>query len=502
MRNVHLLNIPAREAAFRGADRVSEIVEGSIGPAGQNLLLEKGNTTTNDGMKISQHLSDSTEDVFERRGALYQHSGSVKVEQLVKDSTSAYFSLSKGIRKALLPYLPSSSVPIALKPVSELRKQLKKEFDEVCERLKDKVKPVESREELIKSALVSVEDEELAEMIGGMQWDLVQKTGDGIIKPQETAEYESSIEQATGIYMDNGFATALMINNPEKESLEIENTHVLLTNYTIDSLTPITPLLIDLKRQNKNILSIFARAFTQQAMKEISEWTQKGMLIAPINAPYTNQGQVFLDLAAVTGANYITDETKGLELINTKDIGFSKRLSCGRNESFVLGAGDEAERVKARISVVEKDLEASNSEFYKDTLKERIAGLKGAYAILKVGSKTPEDRKRKFDKCEDAVGAVRNALKSGTVKGGGLAFKEVADELPDDYILKEPLYSIHRQIMNSMPEGYEVPEWCRDPYISLITALEIAIENSLNMSNVMGVDCAPNPDKLSELLKK
>ena len=51
--------------------------------------------------------------------------------------------------------------------------------------------------------------------------------------------------------MDNGFATALLINNPEKESLEVDDCHVLLTNYTIDSLDAITPLLVDLKRQNK-----------------------------------------------------------------------------------------------------------------------------------------------------------------------------------------------------------------------------------------------------------
>ena len=44
-----------------------------------------------------------------------------------------------------------------------------------------------------------------------------------------------------------------------------------------------------------------------------------------------------------------------------------------------------------------------------------------------------------------------------------------------------------------MPADYEVPEWCRDPYISLVTALEIAIENSLNLANIMAIDTAPNP---------
>ena len=501
--NIQLLGILAREKAFIGADRVANSVKQSMSVAGRELLLEKGNTTTKDGMKISQHLSVSTENEFERRGALYQHAGSVKVEQLFKDSTSTYFAFCEAIRKALLPYLPSTAVPIG-KPVSELKRQLKEEYEEICTKLKLKTKKIESREELIASAQVSVDDEELAEMIGGMQWDLVQATGEGIIKPQETAEYESSIERVTGIHMDNGFATALLINNPEKESLEIDNAHVLLTNYVIDSLTPITPLLMDLKRQNKVVLAIFARAFTQGAMKEISEWGMKGMFIAPINAPYTNQSQVFMDIGAVTGATYVTDETKGLELINTKDIGFSKRISCGRNESFILGAGDDEEetRVKERVSTIEKDLKASNSEFYKDTLKERIAGLKGAYAMLKVGSKTTEDRKRKYDKAEDAVGAVRNALKEGTIRGAGIALKELADTLPDTYILKEPLKSVYYEITNSLPAGTEIPEWVRDPYNSIMGALEIAIENSLNLSNIMATDVSPNPDKLSELLKK
>ena len=165
MKNIQLLDIAARDAAFKGADQVADRVEASMGPAGMNLLLEKGNTTTNDGMKISSHLSLSLDDPFERRGALYQHSGSVKVEQLVKDSTSAYFSLSRALRKALLPYLPSKSVPVGLKPISSLKEQLAQEYKEVCERLQEKVVPITSREQLVRSALVSVEDENLAEMI-------------------------------------------------------------------------------------------------------------------------------------------------------------------------------------------------------------------------------------------------------------------------------------------------------------------------------------------------
>lgn len=501
MSNIHLIGIEAREKAFIGADKVATAVEASMGPAGQNLLLEDGNTTTNDGKRISHNLSESLTDEFERRGAIYQHQGSVRVEKEVKDSTSTYFSLSKALRKALVQYLPTKSVPIAKKPISELRNQLQEEYKVIDEKLKEMAKPISSREELIASAMVSVEDKELAEMIGGTQWDLTQKSGDAVIMVQDTNNIKSSIEITNGIYTDSGFSSALLINNQAKQSIDLVNTHVLLTNHTITNLNELTPLLSDLRISGKTVLALFSRAFSEEALASITEWAKSGMFIIPINAPFTDQGQVFLDIAAVTGATYISTETKKLSDIIMSDVGFSKSISCSRYETFVAGNGKEEDAVKDRVIELEEAFEKEESLFYKDTLRQRIACLKGALAILKVGSRTEEDRKRKHDKADDAVGAVRNALKGGTVVGAGVAFKEIADSLPDTYILKEPLYAVYRQIKNTLPEGYEVPEWVRDPYVSLSTALEIAIENSLNLSNIMAIHTAELPKDL-EALKK
>ena len=63
------------------------------------------------------------------------------------------------------------------------------------------------------------------------------------------------------------------------------------------------------------------------------------------------------------------------------------------------------------------------------------------------------ERKRLFDKCEDAVNAVRSAFQEGTVEGGGLAFKKISESLPDTYILKRPLLALYEQIMSTAPAG-------------------------------------------------
>lgn len=501
MTNIHLIGIESRDKAFKGADKIAGAVEASLGPSGQNILLEEGNTTSNDGKRISQYLSESLEDEFERRGALYQHSGAARVEKEVKDNTSTYFALAKAIRKSLLPYLPTKNVPVAKKPISQLRNQLNAEYKEIDQKLKEMAKPIFSREELVNSALVSVEDEQLAELIGGTQWDISRKTGDGVIVVQDTNNIKSNIEITNGIYTDSGFSSAYYINNPSKQSIELVDTYILLTNHTITNLNDLTMLFTDLKKSGKSILAIFSRAFSQEALAGLDEWAKAGMFIFPINAPYTDQGQVFLDIAAITGAKYISDETKPLSEITMADIGYSKSLSCSRFETFISGSGKEEANINDRIKELETAYEKEESLFYKDTLRQRMACLKGAFAILRLGSRTEEDRKRKHDKADDAVGAVRNALRGGVVRGAGIAFKEIADTLPDTYILKEPLYAVYRQIKNTLPEDYIVPEWVRDPYISLTTALEIAIENSLNLANIMAVHTAKLPKDI-ETLKK
>jgi len=49
------------------------------------------------------------------------------------------------------------------------------------------------------------------------------------------------------------------------------------------------------------------------------------------------------------------------------------------------------------------------------------------------------------------------------------------------------------QPVEPSPTDFVIEDWVRDPYISIVGALELAIENALNMSNIMAIDCAPNP---------
>lgn len=481
----YIKGIDAREKMFKGADDTAEVVIQSIGPFGLNVYTQKGEKTTNDGFLISKSISDAIKDEFERRGALMQHQASSKTNEKVADATSTTIALQKGIRQELIKYLPTKTRFVSLKPISELRKQLESERDYVIAEMKKDVVMIESEADLISSAKVSVEDQGLANLIGKTQWEL---GADGIIIAEEVNETESSIEKVDGLMIDNGFVSSLMINNPEKQSLELKNASIVLTNHTISSIEPLKTLITQLAVERKSEVVLMARAFTQDVIAQVNELAKGGFMMYLINAPFTNQSQIMKDLAAVTGAKYYDQDETTLNDLNITDVGSFSKVSIQIRGGVITGHDNEAtkERIKARVEILEQELAGEKSTFQQKEIAKRLAQFKAGFAILKVGAHTTGERGRLKDKCDDAVVSTRLALKGGTVAGAGLAFKRIAEKMDEKSLLKRPLQIVYNHIIGSAPEGYVVEEWVRDPYITLETALTNACETAGLMASING----------------
>jgi chaperonin GroEL len=497
MAKISLTGIQARNKAIAGMSYVASAVKSTLGPFGQNFLLEKQNKITNDGYLISNELAPSIKDEFERRGALVALEGSSKTNDMVGDATSTAWALTEAIVKEAVRFLPNENSIKAKKTPSEIIKMINTAKDEVILVLKDVSTPITTKEALIKSALVSVEDEEIAELLGSMQWDL---GAEGIIIAQEVNETETKIERVSGILLDNGFSATHMINNPEKGSLDVADIDVLLTNYTIgveELKTLNTNVFSHLIMQKKWGVVLIARAFTADAIKKCQESIQAGFAIFPINAPYTNQSQMMHDIETVVGGRYIDVEESSLADVYVTDVGFIKSLSARSHDAVVTGEKNEASeaRAVARIEELKKKREASGSDFEKKMFDSRIAQLANGFAILKVGSQSLADRKRLKDKCDDAVNAVRYALQGGTVAGAGQAFKDISDKMEEGNILKRPLRVIYDTIVSSAPDGWTIPEWVVDPYLVLKCALENSCSVAATMANIGGQVVEENPKK-------
>lgn len=503
---ISVVGIKARDKVIKGADYVADMVKSTLGPFGLNALLEKGNHPTNDGYTISAELSGTLDDEFERRGALALHEASSKTNDEVGDATSTSEALTQAIVREAIKYLPSEKSITAKKKPSEILKMIEDNKKEVIATLKTMATDVASEQELINSAKVSVEDEELAKLIGEAQWKIGK---DGFILAEEVNEPKSSIQVVKGIRIDNGFGTPYVVTDEKNQTLDIRDVNIILTNYTIKDAADLQLLnknvFSELIKQKKNNVVIIARAFSSEVIRLCLESSQKGFAIFPINAPYTYQGEIMRDLAAITGATYYDMEEKALEDMRVEDVGFATKLLARRFDAIITGINDETkvlanEAVQKRVKQLQDRLDGGQlSDFEKKALQARLAQFNGGFAILKVGAETPFERKYKYDKAQDAVNSVRLALQGGTVKGGGLAFKEISESLPDGDILKKPLLCINQQIMESAPQDFVIEDWVRDPYLTLVSALKNACSVAGQLISINAVittkDIKPKADE-------
>ncbi len=495
MQQISITGYKAREKALKGIEYVSEVIKSTIGPSGLNVILSKGRKSTNDGYLIASELQHTVKDEFERLAAQMAHEASSKTNDMVGDATSTAWALTGAICKEASRYLPNDKTIKAKKNPAEIRSMIISSKDFVISELDKATTPITSKEELIKSALVSVEDPELAEMLGSMQWELGTE---GIIVAEEVNDSKCSIEKVTGIRLDNGFGTSMMVTDPEKQSLEVKEMPIMLTNYTIgvEELTALkSQIFAPLISQKKLGIILIARAFTSDAIKLCQTSMSAGFAIFPINAPYTDQKEIMKDIQAVVGGRYIDTEESNLSDIYITDIGYAKRLTARLYDAIVTGIEDEQAkgRVTKRAEELKAKFQGQVSDFEKKHIEGRIAQLRNGFAILKVGSKSATDRKRLKDKADDATQAVRHALKYGTVKGGGLAFKEISDKMDDTNILKRPLLCVYNQIIDSNPDDFVIQDWVRDPVYVLKTALENACAFGATFASTNGIITNSNP---------
>lgn len=476
----------ARQKLMTGVDFIAGAVKLTLGPYGQNWFLEKGNKVTNDGVTIAKEMW--LKDELGHRGVVAMQQAADKTNNEVGDGTTTSIILAQAIVKEAVKEIGDASGLSRKRSPVEVMKQITRERDEVITLLREKATPIKTEQDLINSAIVSVEDKELGEMIGKTQFEL---GAEGVILAEEDAGKETTIEKVVGIRIDNGFGTSMIVNNQEKNTLEVKDTRVILTSHTLHDFQPLVeenqmkpPKIINqLVGKNFRNFTIVARAFTSEAIKVCMENIKRGILIHPINAPYENQAEVMKDMAAVLGGTFYHDESASLEDMQISDVGFATKVVAGRWSAIFTGKNDEEaqKRVAKRIIEIEKELAGEKSDFMKKKLRERIAQLKSGFAVLKVTGVNEIDRKYKFDKCVDAVNAVRVAYQTGTVKGAGLAFQEIAETLPDTYILKKPLMTIWEQIKATAPDGFVVPEWVRDP----VGVLECSLRNACSVAGTI-----------------
>jgi chaperonin GroEL len=138
------------------------------------------------------------------------------------------------------------------------------------------------------------------------------------------------------------------------------------------------------------------------------------------------------DAAILTGGEVISEEV-GLKLdkVGLEVLGTARRIVVDKDTTTIIDGAGEQSAIEDRIRQIRAEIEASDSDWDREKLQERLAKLSGGVSVLKVGAATEVELKEKKHRLEDAISATRAAIEEGIIAGGGSALVQLAEGLGD-----------------------------------------------------------------------
>ena len=418
----------ARNALARGVEKLTDAVKVTMGPRGRNVLIQKSYgapVITKDGVSVAREVE--LQDKLEDMGAQLVKEVASNTADEAGDGTTTATVLANAIFSEGLRNITAGANPV------EVKRGMDKACDSILENLKAASKSIKDKSEIAQVATISANsDAQIGEMIA----EAMEKVGqDGVITVEEAKGIVDELDVVEGMQFDRGYLSPYFITNTEKMTAEIENPWILLVDSKIASLKDLLPVLEQVQKTNRPLL-IIAEDVEGEALSTLVVNKLRGVLnISAVKAPgFGDRRKAMLqDIATLTGGTVISEETGyTLEGAEISMLGQAARVVIDKDNTVIVdGAGSE-DAVKARISEIKTQIDATTSEYDKEKLQERLAKLSGGVAVIKVGAATETEMKEKKDRVDDALSATKAAVEEGIVIGGGAALVRAAAKVKTD----------------------------------------------------------------------
>ncbi|MBP7254657.1 MAG: chaperonin GroEL [Negativicutes bacterium] len=449
-----LFNEEARRALEKGVDALANAVKVTLGPKGRNVVLDKkfgAPTITNDGVTIARDID--LEDPFENMGAQLVKEVATKTNDVAGDGTTTATLLAQAMIHEGMRNVAAGANPMII------RKGIEKAVNALVAEIKNSAKKVEDKESIAQVASISAADEEIGKLIA----EAMEKVGkDGVITVEESKGMGTSLSVVEGMQFDRGYISPYMVTDTDKMEAILNDPYILITDRKISAIADLLPVLEKVVQQGKELV-IIAEDVEGEALATLVVNKLRGTFRAvAVKAPgFGDRRKAMLeDIAALTGANVITEELgRKLDSVELEDLGRARQIRVSKEETTVVdGAGDQV-FIKGRVDQIKTQIKESTSEFDIEKLQERLAKLAGGVAVIEVGAATEVELKEKKLRIEDALNATRAAVEEGIVAGGGTTFIDVlpaldkveatGDEKTGVLIVKRAIEEPVRQIANN-----------------------------------------------------
>lgn len=432
-------------------ETIATIVGATLGPGGRQVLIERFEhdlppIITKDGVTVFRALG--FEDATQHCIMEAVREASVRTAVDAGDGTTTATVLSEAIARLSDKYCKDNP---RVSPQRVVR-QLQTLFQSFMEPLvKASVIPAndladETHRNLLRSVakLSANGDAPLADAV--LQcYDIVGDSGNVTILEIPSQESKYEVEQIDGYAVDGGYDHSTgryypnFINDSATQRCVLEKPVFVLYHGKISDMNVYTPLMEKIGRAwndyvncldgatwDRGNIVLVATHFSDQVLAHLAmNFSTPGTInVYPLSAPLSPlpNGQLgFLeDLAAITGCRIFDPLNAPLHAAELDELGLPgiELFEASRAKSNIIGYVDE-QAVVEHATDLEVQIKNAVSEFDRQMMEERLGKVTGGIAKLKVYGSSNGETKERRDRAEDAVCAVRGAMKYGCLPGGG-----------------------------------------------------------------------------------
>ena len=406
----------ARQSLLKGIDIVARAVVTTLGPKGRNIALDKkwgAPNIVHDGVSVAKEID--LPDAFENMGAQLVKEAASKTNDVAGDGTTTATLLAQVITSAGMKNITAGANPMVVK------KGVEKAVAAVVEQLKKMAKPIKNKEEITQVATISAGDKEIGAKIA----EALDKVGrDGVVTVEEGKGLTIDIEYKEGMEFDRGYVSPYFVSNPERMEAEIEDAYLLITDKKITAIADLLPFLEKFVKVSKNLV-IVADEIEGEALATLVVNKLRGTFnVLAIKAPGfgDRRKETLEDIAILTGGQIISEDTgRTFESVEVTDLGRADKIWADKDNARIIGGKGEKSAINARISLIKRQINDTDSDFDREKFEERLAKLSGGVAQINVGAATEIELNEKKERVKDAVGATKAAVEEGILPGGGVA---------------------------------------------------------------------------------
>ncbi len=420
----------ARGAMRRGIAAMVAAVRPTLGPLPRTVAVEDVNSgrpieVLDDAATILRRVIELP-DPYVNMGAMMLRHAVWKTYDTVGDGGATTAVLLQAIVSHAEPYIAAGGDPLVV------RRSLERGLCLVANALGKQSRPLHGPVEIAGAAETVCHDAALAKMLGEIL-DIIG--ADGCLLVENGYAPGLVRHYVEGVHWNEGYLSPYFITDEDKQEVRLDGPMILISDLHFTDADQLVPLLDRLVAAHCPGLLVIADEVSGSALSLLVANHRQGTLhCVAVRAPAQgdNRARILEDLAVLSGGRVLSEASgERAASFSLDDLGRANHVWANSANFGVHGGDADPMALRRRIAGVKAELAETDKPEEREQVRERLGKLMGGVAILYVGGDSEREQKPRKALAQRTVTALRLALASGVVPGGGAAYLGCQHALQD-----------------------------------------------------------------------